>query len=55
MRRATQRLINNLHLFFLKIDLVVPGPEQPLVDGVEASFRKGAPNLWRANFKLTLA
>jgi phosphoribosylamine--glycine ligase/phosphoribosylformylglycinamidine cyclo-ligase len=24
-----------------KVDLVVPGPEQPLVDGVESSFRKG--------------
>lgn len=24
-----------------KIDMVVPGPEQPLVDGVEAVFRKG--------------
>ncbi len=23
------------------IDLVVPGPEQPLVDGVELAFRKG--------------
>lgn len=23
------------------VDLVVPGPEQPLVDGVEAEFRKG--------------
>jgi phosphoribosylamine--glycine ligase / phosphoribosylformylglycinamidine cyclo-ligase len=25
------------------ISLVVPGPEQPLVDGVEAAFRKGEP------------
>lgn len=24
-----------------KVDLVVPGPEQPLVDGAEAVFRKG--------------
>ena len=24
-----------------KVDLVVPGPEQPLVDGVEEFFRKG--------------
>ena len=24
-----------------KIDLVVPGPEQPLVDGAELAFRKG--------------
>ena len=24
-----------------KVALVVPGPEQPLVDGVEAFFRKG--------------
>lgn len=24
-----------------KVDLVVPGPEQPLVDGAEAEFRKG--------------
>ena len=23
------------------VDLVVPGPEQPLVDGVELAFRKG--------------
>jgi phosphoribosylamine--glycine ligase/phosphoribosylformylglycinamidine cyclo-ligase len=23
------------------VDLVVPGPEQPLVDGVEGEFRKG--------------
>jgi phosphoribosylamine--glycine ligase/phosphoribosylformylglycinamidine cyclo-ligase len=23
------------------VDLVVPGPEQPLVDGAEAEFRKG--------------
>ena len=26
----------------VKINLVVPGPEQPLVDGVESYFRKGA-------------
>ncbi len=25
-----------------KINLVIPGPEQPLVDGVESYFRKGA-------------
>jgi phosphoribosylamine-glycine ligase len=24
-----------------KVDLVIPGPEQPLVDGVESHFRKG--------------
>ena len=24
-----------------EVDLVVPGPEQPLVDGVELAFRKG--------------
>lgn len=24
-----------------QVDLVIPGPEQPLVDGVEAVFRKG--------------
>jgi phosphoribosylamine--glycine ligase / phosphoribosylformylglycinamidine cyclo-ligase len=24
-----------------KINLVIPGPEQPLVDGIEASFRSG--------------
>lgn len=24
-----------------KVDLVVPGPEQPLVDGAEQEFRKG--------------
>ena len=26
----------------VKINLVIPGPEQPLVDGVESYFRKGA-------------
>lgn len=25
-----------------KVNLVIPGPEQPLVDGVESYFRKGA-------------
>ena len=25
-----------------QVNLVVPGPEQPLVDGIEAVFRKGA-------------
>ena len=24
-----------------QVDLVVPGPEQPLVDGIESHFRKG--------------
>ena len=24
-----------------KVDLVIPGPEQPLVDGAELVFRKG--------------
>lgn len=35
----------NSHISFsetsVKINLVVPGPEQPLVDGVESYFRKG--------------
>ncbi len=35
-----------------RVDLVVPGPEQPLVDGAEAVFRKGA---WRARPKGFLA
>jgi phosphoribosylamine--glycine ligase/phosphoribosylformylglycinamidine cyclo-ligase len=26
---------------FTQINLVVPGPEQPLVDGIESHFRKG--------------
>jgi phosphoribosylamine--glycine ligase/phosphoribosylformylglycinamidine cyclo-ligase len=38
--------IHNSHFSFsetsVKINLVVPGPEQPLVDGVESYFRKGA-------------
>jgi phosphoribosylamine--glycine ligase/phosphoribosylformylglycinamidine cyclo-ligase len=28
-----------------KVTLVVPGPEQPLVDGIETAFRKGVPTL----------
>lgn len=27
------------------IGLVVPGPEAPLVDGIEECFRKGAPSV----------
>jgi len=27
-----------------QVDLVIPGPEQPLVDGVESHFRKGKHN-----------
>ena len=27
------------------VNVVVPGPEQPLIDGVEAVFRKGSPIL----------
>src|SRR6266702_901690 len=38
--------IHDSHFSFtetsVKINLIVPGPEQPLVDGVEAYFRKGA-------------
>lgn len=30
------------------VDLVVPGPEQPLVDGAEAVFRKGESRVSRA-------
>lgn len=26
-----------------QVDLCIPGPEQPLVDGVERVFRKGEP------------
>lgn len=29
-----------------EVDLAVPGPEQPLVDGVEAAFRKGVFVSW---------
>jgi len=28
-----------------QVDLVIPGPEQPLVDGVESHFRKGKHDL----------
>jgi len=30
-----------------KVDLAVPGPEQPLVDGVEGLFRRGKSSLGR--------
>lgn len=39
----------------LKVNLVVPGPEQPLVDGIEAMFRKGATSatlVSRSNLRL---
>lgn len=32
------------HPLVLEITLVLPGPEQPLVDGVETHFRKGQSN-----------
>lgn len=36
-----------------RINLVVPGPEQPLVDGVELAFRQGEHLRRRSNFYLS--
>ena len=30
-------------LLIYKIQLVIPGPEQPLVDGIQDLFKKGTP------------
>jgi phosphoribosylamine--glycine ligase / phosphoribosylformylglycinamidine cyclo-ligase len=38
----TSSCIQNADSVPFKINLVIPGPEQPLVDGVESHFRKGA-------------
>lgn len=41
MKYMSWILLRHRKLISEKVSLVVPGPEQPLVDGVETYFRKG--------------